>query len=103
MDSILAVDAYSSAEISRGLAERARERRLTANLTQAGLATRAGVSLGSLKRFERTGEVSLERMIRIALALGANEGFDQLFARSEERSLDEILATPQKRHRGHRH
>ncbi len=101
-DRIIATDLYSSADIARGLADRARERRLDANLTQAGLATRAGVSLGSLKRFERTGAVSLESLLRIALALGANDGFDQLFAPREKRTLDEILSVPPKRQRGHR-
>ena len=93
---------YSSTEIGRGLAERARARRLDANLTQEGVSTRAGVSLGSLKRFERTGAVSLESLLRIALALGAADGFNGLFAPPEQRSLDEILAVPAGRRRGRR-
>ena len=92
----------SPAEVALRVAERARAQRLASNLTQEGLAARAGVSLGSLKRFERTGEISLERLIRIALALGASEGFEHLFAPKEARSLDEIIAAPRARRRGRR-
>ena len=89
-------------EASHGLAERARARRLDANLSQEGLAQRAGISLGSLKRFERTGEISLDRLLRIAFALGASDGFDGLFAPRDPRSLDEIIAEPPARQRGRR-
>lgn len=92
----------SPGEASLALAERARARRLEADLSQEGLAKRAGISLGSLKRFERTGEVSLDRLLRIAFVLDASEGFDQLFAPRESRSLDEIIAEPRARQRGRR-
>jgi transcriptional regulator with XRE-family HTH domain len=88
--------------MSRGLAERARARRLDENLSQEGLATRAGISLGSLKRFERAGEISLDRLLRIAFALGASDGFEQLFEARDPRSLDEIIAEPPARQRGRR-
>ena len=84
------------------MAERARALRLDENLTQDGLAARAGVSLGSLKRFERTGQISLESMVRIALALGAADAFEQLFLPRDPRTLDEIIATPHARERGRR-
>lgn len=101
-DHILALMQSSPADLALRVAERARARRLDANLAQDGLAARAGVSLGSLKRFERTGEISLERLIRIALALGATDGFEHLFAPKELRSLDEIIAAPPTRRRGRR-
>jgi transcriptional regulator with XRE-family HTH domain len=92
----------SASEIMQTLAGRARARRLDENFTQEGLATRAGVSLGSLKRFERTGEISLESLVRIALALGATDEFDQIFRPRDPRTFDEILATPPVRERGRR-
>jgi len=99
---ILSLEGSSPAEISRGLAERARRRRLDENLTQPGLAARAGVSPASLRRFERTGAVSVENLIRIALALGAADEFVHLFPPRETRSLDEIIAAPKQRVRGKR-
>lgn len=70
----------SQQEVVREIAERARAKRLEQNLTQEGLALRSGVSLGSIKRFERTGEISLKSLIDIALALGCLEDFASLFA-----------------------
>jgi transcriptional regulator with XRE-family HTH domain len=99
---MLATKITSPPEIMRDVAARARARRLGENLTQDGLATRAGVSLGSLKRFERTGEISLERLVRIAIALGASDELDRLFRPRDPRNLDEILATPRARERGRR-
>jgi transcriptional regulator with XRE-family HTH domain len=101
-DHMLAAKLGSPSEAARGLAERARARRLDANLSQEGLATRAGISLGSLKRFERTGEISLDRLLRIAFGLGASDGFDQLFAPRDPRSLDELITEPPVRQRGRR-
>ncbi|MCC6997677.1 MAG: helix-turn-helix transcriptional regulator [Deltaproteobacteria bacterium] len=98
----MALDSVSPAAIAADLAARARARRLEANLTQQGLATRAGISLGSLKRFERTGAVSLQGLIRIAVALGLGEGFAAVLAAKELRTLDEMLATPPRRVRGRR-
>ena len=97
---ILAIDRASPRDIAMELAARARARRLEANLTQDGMAARAGVSLGSLKRFERTGAASLEVVARLALALGLHDGFATLLAPRERRSLDELLAAAPRRVRG---
>ena len=99
---MLPVELYAPGEIMRGLAERARERRLDANLSREGLAERAGVSAASLKRFERTGAVSLESLVRIAIALDAAADFAALFGQKEWKTLDEVIAEPRKRMRGRR-
>lgn len=70
----------SQQEVMQEIATRAKGKRLEQNLTQEGLALRSGVSLGSIKRFERTGEISLKSLIDIALALGCLEDFVSLFA-----------------------
>jgi transcriptional regulator with XRE-family HTH domain len=67
-------------ELMRDLAKKAKDLRLKANLTQSGLASRSGVSLGSIKRFERTGEVSLKSLLNIALVLGRLDDFDSVFS-----------------------
>jgi len=69
----------SPQEIMQEIAKRAKAKRLEQNLTQEGLALRSGVSLGSIKRFERTGEISLKSLIDIALALGCLDDFEALF------------------------
>lgn len=70
----------SQQDVMQEIATKAKGKRLKQNLTQEGLALRSGVSLGSIKRFERTGEISLKSLIDIALALGSLEDFDTLFA-----------------------
>jgi len=86
---------------SPGNVHRMRRARLDRDLTQRGLAERAGVSLGSLRRFERTGQISLGSLVQIAFVLRAVPGVDGLFAPAEVRSLDEIIEGP-RRQRGRR-
>lgn len=103
-DNDFILDAFNPASILKGIALRLRERRLELNLTQKGLANKAGVSLGTLKRFENTHEISLKHLIRIALVLDASGEFEQLFTKRQFESLDEVLKTTKekKRERGSR-
>ena len=91
----------SPRDVAIELADRVKRRRLEANLTQEGLAARAQVSLGTLKLFERTGKASVEFLIMIAFALGAEKEFDQLFPEKTTRSIEDIVST-QTRIRGRR-
>ncbi len=103
-DNEFILDAFNPASILKGIALRLRERRLELNLTQKGLANKAGVSLGTLKRFENTHEISLKHLIMIALVLDASGEFEQLFTKRQFESLDEVLKTTKekKRERGSR-
>lgn len=83
---------YSPAEVTLELADRVRARRLLRGWTQAELAKRAGVVLVTLKKFERTGQISLERLLLIAAALDELSGFRKLFEPPAARSLDELEA-----------
>ena len=73
------------------LSQKVRLRRREAKLSQAELAARSAVSLGSIKRFESSGEISLCSLLRIAVALGYETDFDTLFERKNYQSLDEII------------
>jgi transcriptional regulator with XRE-family HTH domain len=77
--------------INQELANRVRDRRKEGKLSQALLASKSGVSLGSIKRFELTGEISLSSLVRIAFVLGFEDDFKQLFSRKNYQSLDEII------------
>ena len=82
---------------------RFKARRLALNLTQKGLAERSGLSLGSLKRFERTGLIALDSLLRLALVLDCLEDFDQICIGTpgvEARSLDELLIKSRIRRKG---
>jgi hypothetical protein len=53
-------------EVALEIAKRAREKRLSLNLSQKTLAERSGVSLGSLKKFEQRGKISLESLLQMS-------------------------------------
>ena len=75
------------------LAARARALRLARGWTQEELADRAGVAVDTLRRFERTGRVALERLLMIAKVLDAMEPFGTLFAPPPARTLAELERT----------
>ena len=52
--------------------------------TQTECATRSGVSLGSLKRFERTGQISLESLLKLAFVLECLGDFDGVCVKRRE-------------------
>ena len=82
---------------------RAKARRLEMDLTQEGLAIRAGIPLATYRRFERTGKIALEGLLRVAYALDALDDFDAVFSAPRYTSLDEALQANQKnRKRGKR-
>jgi transcriptional regulator with XRE-family HTH domain len=87
----------TSTEIVAELAQRAKAMRLAQNLTQVGLEQRSGVSLGSIKLFERTGKISCVSLVKLAIVLGASESFDNLFQPSESgpRTIDQLLKEAQ--------
>jgi transcriptional regulator with XRE-family HTH domain len=75
------------------LAQNLKQRRLELGLTQAGLAARAGVALGTLRKFEQTGAGSTETLIRV---LGVVGGLDAVIKATEPdtpafASIDEVL------------
>ena len=81
-------------ETLRALGERARQLRLVRKLRQDELATRAGIGVATVHRFEKTGSASIENVLRIAAALEVEGGFDQLFEAPAYSSLDEALERP---------
>lgn len=100
-DNDFVLDAFNPASIALGIAKRVRERRLEMNLTQQTLAKRSGVTLGTLKRFERDNEISLKHLLMLAVVLDATEEFDFLFSRGQFENIDQALKASSKiRQRG---
>ncbi len=66
-------------EISESIAKRHIKLRKKLKLSQVEMAERSGVSLGSLKRFETTGKISLESLLKLAHLLGRLEDFNTVF------------------------
>jgi len=73
------------------LANRVKLRRKEQKISQNMLAEKSQVSLGSIKRFETSGEISLNSLLKIAFVLGCEKDFNELFAKKTYSSLDEII------------
>lgn len=78
-------------EIEKLISERVRAIRKKRKISQQKLSELSGVSLGSLKRFERSGEISLLSLIKIAIALDIDNELTHLFEDVPPLSIEEIL------------
>jgi len=89
-------------EMGQVLADRVRALRLGKDWARQTLATRAGVSTSSLKRFETTGKGSLDLVLKVAHALARLDEFGKLLQPPPARSIDELerRATRPSRRRG---
>lgn len=66
-------------EITAALGLRLKAVRLSQSLTQADLAERAGVSVGTVKSLERSGQSSVTSLVRVVQALGLSDQLQSLF------------------------
>ena len=76
-------------EMRKIVGQRAQETRLRMNMTQQELATRSGVSLSTVKRFEQTGNIAFGSLLEIAFVLNEMGNFGNLFKAPEITSLFE--------------
>ena len=96
---------YSASQIIHGIAERARAERIRHQYTQAELAERSGVPLSTYKRFEREGQIALESLAKVAIALRMESELNGLFEQTTtsfeslnavERSLNDQPKKPRR-------
>lgn len=90
----MAINLLSPHDLMLKIAAQAKEKRLNLNLTQQSLADRSGVSLGALKKFERSGKISIESLLQIAVVLDSLNEFANLFTPKPVESyftLDDLL------------
>lgn len=85
------LDVKTPNEVDREIAGRIRRLRKRRNLSQKRLSEKSGVSLGSVKRFEQSGEISLRSLTKIAMALRVDGELRDLFADVPPESIEEIL------------
>lgn len=78
-------------ELDQKLADRVRNIRKRRSISQQRLAKMSGVSYGSIKRFETTGQISLVSLTRIAMALGIADELRNIFSNVPYRSMEEVL------------
>lgn len=86
-------------EILLGIARNEKSRRKEKKMTQERLAELSGVSLGSIRRFEQTGDISLVSLLKIAIVLDETDTLSSLFSKNVEyHTMKELLDA--KRHKG---
>ena len=81
-------------QVQSELAERFRKLRKSKKISQSELANKSGVSLGSLKRFEQTGQISLESVLKLAHFFDRLDDFDTIFSINEDLAAIEKLFKP---------
>lgn len=78
-------------DIAKELIEKIKQHRKKLKMSQARLATKSGVSLGSIKRFESKYEISLNSFIKILIALNLEQDLENLFTQKSYNSIDEVI------------
>lgn len=86
-------------DILREIGGRARDLRLSMNLSRATLAEKAGISAATIKRLEDTGVISLPNLVLLAVALDATEHFSALFEKPAPVTLKQLQTAKRKRGR----
>ena len=66
-------------DVMDNIAAKHKHLRKLQGLSQQELAERSGVSYGSIKRFETTGQISFESLLKLAHILNRLEDFDSVF------------------------
>ena len=69
----------SPVAVQRKIGRQFQAKRLAQNLTQAALSEKSGVSLGTLRRFEQEGEISLKHLVLLAMSLNLAQELEGLF------------------------
>ena len=78
-------------ELDHKLAQRVRNIRKRRSISQEKLASMSGVSYGSIKRFETSGQISLISLTKIAMALDIADDIRNLFTTVPYRDIQEVI------------
>lgn len=78
-------------ELDQKLAQRVRKIRKRRSITQEKLASISGVSYGSIKRFETTGQISLLSLTKIAIALDLADVLRNIFTQVPYKDIQEVI------------
>ena len=70
----------SPIDVMLSVAQRAKALRLEQNITKQELADKVGIAIGTVKRFEKSGEIQFNHLLRLALVLGRLDEFCNVFA-----------------------
>lgn len=78
-------------EINMKIAAKLRRIRKRLGISQAKLSELSGVSYGSVKRFESSGQISFLSLTKLAIALGTVDEIKALFENTPYRTIEEVI------------
>ena len=78
-------------ELDQKLAWRVRNIRKRRSISQEKLAQMSGVSYGSIKRFEASGQISLISLTKIAMALEIADELRTIFTQVPYKDIQEVI------------
>ncbi len=78
-------------ELDQKMAQRIRNIRRRRSISQEKLAEMSGVSYGSIKRFETSGQISLISLTKIAIALDLADELRNLFTQAPYKDIQEVI------------
>ena len=78
-------------ELDQKLEQRVIKIRKRRSITQEKLASISGVSYGSIKRFETTGQISLLSLTKIAIALDLADELRNIFTQVPYKDIQEVI------------
>ena len=80
----------NSEDVAQQVAENFRKRRVERNITRQHIAERSGVPISTVARFERTGLIAFESLIKLAMALGYISDIRNLFSTAKFNTMQEL-------------
>ncbi len=78
-------------DVAMEIANDFRRRRIEKNLTREQVAEMSQVPLSNIARFEQKGLVSLQNLIKIAMAVGYTSDIKNIFKIQKYQTMDEML------------
>ncbi len=78
-------------DITKRLGKRIRSVRKRKKITQKQLAARSNVSYAVLRKFEQTGQISLESFVKLTMELGLVGEINELFTEPVYTSIEEVV------------
>ncbi len=77
-------------ETARYLSSRLKNLRLLKKWKRTTLAERSGISLGSLIRFEQTGQISMKNFLSLLSALGRMDEIEKLLLPQQAKTIEDL-------------
>ncbi len=78
-------------DIALKLAQKMKSIRKRRKITQKQMAARSNVSYATLRKFEKTGQISLESFVKLTMELGLTNELNDLFSTPVYNSIEEVI------------